>query len=153
MRNRHLFSAVLLVSGLMMFSTSAHAGPRSDALGQCLVQKSTDNDHLVLVRWMFSAMVQHPELAQLSKLSESDRERIDADVAKLFQRLITEDCRAEARSVVQEEGMIAFQSSFEVFGKVAAQAIFGHSAVNAAMGGLQKHLDGEVLSKALMSED
>jgi len=149
MRVFALFAMLLACS----LAAPAHAGPKSEALGQCLVKSSTTQDQLVLVRWMFSAMVQHPELKELSRLDDAQREKIDADVAASIQRLITRDCRPQARAVIQEEGMIAFQSAFEVFGRVAAQSIFGHPAVNAAMGGLDKHFDSKEMAKALMSDE
>jgi hypothetical protein len=47
------------------------------------------------------------------------------------------------------EGEVAIQSSFNVFGQVAAKELFSNPDVAAEMAGLEKHLDGNKIKEAL----
>jgi hypothetical protein len=53
------FRKPLLAVGLLLCS-AAHAGTYTDSLSACLVGKSTMDDHVVIVQWMFAAMSEKP---------------------------------------------------------------------------------------------
>lgn len=126
----------------MLLASTAHAGVYSDDMGKCLVSATSQADKTDLVRWIFATAALHPEVASIASVSQEQRERMDRDIAALFERLVTEDCRNEAREAIRYEGVnTAFESSFALLGKVAMQELMTNPEVNAGFEGFTKHLD------------
>ncbi len=140
MRSQLWFGSLLL-----LFATSASAGPFIDKLAICLVKSATDADKIVLMRWIFSAMASHPNVRDLGNVSSAQGDRHNKDVAELFTTLVTDRCRAETTDAVKYEGENAISASFEVLGKVAMQGLMEEPAVSTYMGGVDSNLDAEKL--------
>ncbi len=138
-----------MAAALLVFSVPSTAGIYSDDLSRCLVESSSSTDKMVLVRWMYTAMSLHPAVKPLAQISAAQVDQANKEVADLFVTLLTETCNAETRKAIQYEGPVAMQSSFEVFGKVAAGELFSNPDVAAGMAGLDRHMDKEKLSQAL----
>ena len=56
---KKLISIIILI---IFYQTSSQAGQYSDKFANCLMQKTTDRDKIVLVRWAFSALAHHSAL-------------------------------------------------------------------------------------------
>ena len=69
----------------------ANAGVFTDDLSRCIVQKTTDTDRTLLVKWMFAAVTRNPDLAGMASLSEADRDKLNSSTAALYDRLILSD--------------------------------------------------------------
>lgn len=121
--------------------TSVFAGPSSDRLAQCLVQKTTSQDHILLIQWVFSAMAAHPSMKNASTITEAQAKAYNQDMAKLFMRLITEDCRNETKEALDREGDSAIEGSFSVLGQVAMGSLMQNEAVQNRMMGFVEDLD------------
>lgn len=139
----------LFVAVTMLFSANVQAGVYSDDLSRCLVESSTPTDKLAFVRWMFTAMALHPAVKSLASVSEAKNESASKEVAGLFKTFLTKTCKTQAVKAVKYEGPIALQSSFEVFGKIAASELFSNPEVAAGMSKLNKYMDTESLQKEL----
>ncbi len=74
---------------------SAHAGLYTDDLARCLVDSTSKDDRVALVRWMFVAAAAHPAVASIANVSPKDREEADKKLATLFMRLLTDSCKEE----------------------------------------------------------
>jgi hypothetical protein len=126
----------------VLLAGAAHAGVYSDDMGKCLVSATSQADKTNLVRWIFATAALHPEVASIASVSQEERGRMDRDIAALFERLVTEDCREEAREAIRYEGMnTAFESSFALLGKVAMQELMTDPNVSAGFDGFTKYLD------------
>lgn len=113
----------------LLFAAPASAGPRADALAACTAAKTTSADRLLLVRWIGGAISAHPANAPASRLTDADREKIAAETAELFQRLLVQDCRSEAAETLVHEGLSGMSGSFEALGKLAMQEVMGEPNV------------------------
>lgn len=133
----------LVISGL------SQAGVYSDDLSRCLVESSTPTDKSVLVKWMFTSMALHPDVAAMAKVSDAQRSKSNKAAADMFTKLVTETCLDQAKKAIKYEGAVALQQGFAVFGQVAGQELFANPNVAKALAGLGDHIDNEKISSAL----
>ena len=141
---KSMFAVLLLV-----VSQYSAADVYTDDLAKCLVESSSPQDKLTLVEWMFTAMSLHPQVESMAAISKEKRASANKNVANLFARLLTETCVTQAKKAVQYEGGIAIQSSFRVFGQVAARELFAHPNVAAGLADLDKYIDKDKLNSTL----
>lgn len=129
----------------------AAAGPLTDKLGQCLVASATPADRTVLMRWMFTMMVLHPDIQDLAQIDPAKSEDASKQAGALFQRLLVADCRADFIAAYRAEQMVAVQGSFQVLGQVAGEGLFSAPEVAAGMSSLVSHVDQNEMN-ALFTE-
>lgn len=112
--NKLLLSVIFVsVSGLSV-SVSAD----TQALGTCLTDSLNGKERKLLVKWIYFAMANHPELKANSKISEADRVNSDKATGELITRLFVQDCPEEAK-LAQKSDPMAVQKAFEFVGQVA----------------------------------
>ena len=143
-------AAVAVGSGLP--SSSAVAGPTTDALSACLADNTTGRDRKELARWVFFGMASHPEMRSLSNVTQADRDGLDRAMASTVMRLVTENCRAEGRSALNKDGNAAFEAAFATIGKLAMQELMSNPDVNTSFSRYTRYIDQKKLSSALTSE-
>jgi hypothetical protein len=134
-------AALLTLMSAITFIVPAHAGIYADDLSRCLIENSSKEDRLALVRWLFTAATAHPAVADVAKVSPEQLDQANKTTADLFMRLLTDSCVAQAKKAVEYEGPATFAVSFQVLGQVAGAELFGSPEVNAAMAGLEKYTD------------
>ncbi len=140
---------IVFLSIIFTSSAPAIAGVYTDDLSRCLVESSTSEDKLTLVKWMFTGMALHPTVKPMAPITEEQRDGANKNAAKLFVRLLTETCVAQTKNAVKYEGQLAIQSSFQVFGQVAGKELLTNPDVAAGMSGLEKHFDSDKLNEVL----
>lgn len=133
-------SAILALAVFSMAS-AAQAGPAVDAFGKCLVQSSTGKDRIAFIRWMYAAMSAHPDVRSTSAISPELRNEISAQAGAVMDRLVLNDCHAQAVAAVREGGATAVASSFEVFGRVAMTELMADPSVGKELNALSSHID------------
>ncbi len=134
-----------IISILLLASTTSYAGPFTDKLSICLVEKTTVDDKNKLIRWVFGAMSSHPIVKNLSNVPKKVGEELNKNTANLFMELLTNRCKDEAKKAIQYEKQLAIQTSFSILGKVAMQGIMTNKNVTQFMGGLDTYLDKDKL--------
>lgn len=127
----------------------AAAGPYADDLSKCLVRSTGEEDKRALVKWIFSAVALHPDVADIAKVTPEQRNDMTRTTAKLFEKLLTESCRSEVRQAVQYEGSQTIGASFQILGQVAARELFSNPNVSAHMAELAKHIDHKKMAEAM----
>jgi hypothetical protein len=154
MKNRMASSLLgsLLVLGATI-SASAVAGPYTEKLSECLVNKTTTADKNVLMNWMFAAMALNPSVAKYTVISDANREKINVDMATLVEVLITESCKTQLQEAAKYDGDTALQTSFEVFGREAARELFANPAVAKNMASFSKLIDMDKINAAMEQKD
>ena len=141
---RQVLSAIALCVAAS-FALPAHATPSSDALGECLVDKTTGHDRKLLARWVFVTMAAHPELHDMFVMTDQTRDAANQETANLFMRLVTVDCVNETRTAVDKDGALAMKLAFSKLGEVAMQELMTNPAVQASFGALDHYLDRDKL--------
>jgi hypothetical protein len=149
MRHKPLMAGPLLGCLIAVIPCVAIAGPFADDMAKCLVKSTSDADRTDLVRWMFSSMSLHPDLASMSTISAQARNEIDAKVGKLYARLLFESCKSETAQAVQNEGPQTIQYAFQILGQVAARGLFTDPHVTGAMQALEKNIDQAKLKELM----
>ena len=144
------FCAALMAFGVAL-TQDAHAGPASDALSACLMQSTTVDDRTTLVTWMFTMATLHPGVAPIANVSQERRMAANQQMAALFQRLLTVDCRPQAVQALRDDGQKATEMGFQQLGQAAGRELFGHPSVAAGMAGLMVFLDPKSF-ESLMAE-
>jgi hypothetical protein len=124
-----LLIASLLLAGAEPAQTSVYTGD----LAKCLVAKTSDNDRLTLVKWIFAAISASPKVADMTHVDDAGRETHNRQVAALFNRLIAVDCRAEAVAGIRYEGQPALEGAFGTLGQVAMRDLMNEDRVSASV--------------------
>jgi hypothetical protein len=140
---------VMLAGVLLVTSGGVNAGIYTDDLSRCLIEKSTSNDKIKLVKWMFTAMSLHPAVNGLARVTKADRDAANKEMAELMMDLITVRCVEQSKKAVQYEGAVAIQTSFQLFGQIAGKELFSNPQVAEGMSGLQKYIDADRFNKRL----
>ncbi len=152
MRRVSLFASLGLGVMVSIGPAPASAGPYADDMAKCLVKSASPEDRTVLVKWIFSAIALHPDLASMAVIPAKQREEITSSAGALFQRLLLVSCRAETQAAVQNEGQAAIQYAFSILGQVATRGLLTDPHVVAGLQDLSKGLDEEKL-KSLLQPD
>jgi hypothetical protein len=141
-----------LAAGLIMcHAAPVFAGIYSDELGKCLVNSTTKDDRVDLMRWLFVAASHHPAVKPITSVSPAQQEESDRKTGALFMKLLTVSCKTETQKALRGEGIVTIKLAFEVLGKLAGQELFSSPEVTGNMQGLAKYIDADKI-KALASE-
>lgn len=145
----------ILLSGALAaaFALPAHAGLYADDLSRCLVEKSTPEDKNALIRWVIAITTLHPAVRPIAQVDAEARTRANQETARIFERLLTQQCLDQTRQAVRYEGAAAIQSGFQTLGQVAMVELFADPGVAAALGELDKVIDAQKLREALQGPD
>ena len=134
---------VLVAAGALAgaWGGDARADVHTDALGACFVASTTDADRVAFVRWMFMALSKHPEVADLAKVTEAQRQAGNRSTAALVGRLVLTDCRTQSAAALRHDGLDAVLAAFELVGESAAEGLMSHPAVAAQFEVLGGYID------------
>jgi hypothetical protein len=117
-------------------------GGPSSPLAACLADHSTGKDRKDLARWMFSAMSQHPAIADLSAATPALREEVNRTVGAMVTRMLTVDCVKEAKAAVSgADSKLVFEQAFGQLGQLAMQEIMTDPNVARGLQDLPKYMD------------
>lgn len=117
-----LITAFLLPS----FNASAQA---YNALSQCVIDSTSKVDRLKIAKLYVLGVSLHPETKDLFSVTATQRNKMKKQSLDVFNRLIFEDCKAEADKTLAIEGQKGIEQGFEVLGKVAMTEIYTHPSV------------------------
>ena|SRR5712691_2590554 len=130
----------------MLVGSSALAGPYGDDLSKCLVIATEHKDKTDLVRFIFAAAAQHPDVSNIASISDKQRTEMARTVGRLYERLLTESCRTQYRDAVKYEGQQVLPMSFSVLGQVAMRGLMENPAVTKAFGEIDTFLDKDKIN-------
>ncbi len=143
---RRLIAAAAAACAL---ACGANAGVYGDDMSKCLVKSATADDQAVFVQWTFAALSLHPNVKSMANVTDEQRETLNKQIAALFVRLMTKDCRAETLATLKYEGFAAAEQSFMVFGQAAGRGLFSDPAVQQGMAGLGTAFDTKDMNELL----
>ncbi len=142
------------ILGTLGFATlipGAVAGPAADALGNCLSDNTTGKERKDMARWVFVGMSAHPDIQNLSRVTEANRDELDRTMASILTRLLSENCSAQARSAMEKEGPASFQAAFSAMGRLAMQELMSNPDVNFSFNRYAKYLDKNKINSVFSS--
>lgn len=143
---------VAIIISSAIATTSAIAGPATDALGTCLSDNTTGKERKDLARWIFVGMSAHPDMQGLVNITEANREELNRMMASIITRLITENCKSQAKLAIEKEGAESFQDAFGAIGKLAMQELMSNPEVNSSFTNYSKYLDSNKINSAFSNK-
>jgi len=141
-----------VIVGAAITASSATAGSATDALTACMADNTTGKDRKDLARWVFVGMSAHPEIQSLSKVTEANRDELDRMLATMVTRLMTENCRVQAKLAMENEGSAAFEAAFGAIGRLAMQELMSNPAVTSSFTRYAKYLDKNKINSAFSNK-
>ena len=102
--------ALLACAALFAVTTAAEAGVYGDDMSRCLVDQTTKEERISLVRWMFVAASSHPAVASIANVGAEEMDASNKSLGQLVTTLLTERCREQTKTGVKYEGPAAIQS-------------------------------------------
>ena len=141
---KKLISIIILI---IFYQTSSHAGQYSNEFANCLMQKTTDRDKIVLVRWAFSALAHHSALRDEFNIPKSKFTKHEIAVADYVQYILGTVCFKETKNVLKYEGDEAFLKGFELLGEIAFLSLTNETAVAEALENYVIHIDPEFIKR------
>lgn len=145
-----LRSTVIAVT--LLVTPLAQAGVYSNELAKCLVESTTQQDRLSLVKWLFTSAASHPAVRPIISVDAAQVDQGNRETAALFMRLLTDSCRQESEKALKYEGQVTIQTSFRVLGEVAGQELFTSPEVAQSMSGINQYLDKKALQSLQIIE-
>jgi hypothetical protein len=139
------FMRTLSICVMLLAATSANAGVYGDDMSRCLVEKTTKEERIALVRWMFVAASAHPAVADIAKVGADELDKSNMVLGQLMTTLLTDRCKEQSKKAVKYEGPAAIQLGFQVLGQVAGSDLFSSPEVAKGMAGLEKYVDKKKL--------
>jgi hypothetical protein len=152
---RHVLKTVVLtlaVATALPLTVQAAPDPASEALSACLVRSATPEDRTTLIRWAFTVVARHPNVADLSSITDEQRQAVNKATGKLLTRLISSDCAAEARSAIATGGQESLTGAFNALGQDALKDLMSDRSVQSSFGELLNYVDQGALLRALMTQ-
>ena len=141
---RKLFLILILIT---FYQTNSLAWQYSDKFANCLMQKTTDRDKIVLVRWAFSALAHHSALRDEFNIPKSKFTKHEIAVADYVQYILGTVCFKETKNVLRYEGDEAFLKGFELLGEIAFLSLTNETAVAEALENYVIHIDPEFIKR------
>ena len=139
----HIALASLLLCCFFLWTKPASAGVYTDDLSKCLVAKSTPEEKTLLMTWLFAAIALNPKLAPMVNMTAKERDKINSDTGKLFEKMLTDTCKPEAKLAIKNDGTSAIVAGFNVFGEVGVRELYSEPLVAEEMDKLHKYLEME----------
>ena len=131
----------------------ASAGPTVDQLSDCLVKSTTATDKTAVLQWTFVALSVHPDLKTYGNVTDEQRTQLDKKLAQTLQRILVEQCSAQAKAVIQAEGLQAVGDSFQELGSITGEEILKNPEVKQQLKGVVRYLDLNKLMMTFLTPD
>ena len=134
---------------VLLFSLNVKAEIYGDKFTECLLNNTSDRDKIILVKWMFVTMSQHPILKREFPISENKKESANIAIADYISYIIGSTCKEETKEVVRYEGEEAFIESFEYLGEIAMMLLIQNEDVMIAYEDYLKFIDESIFLELL----
>ncbi|ESQ75949.1 hypothetical protein [Asticcacaulis sp. AC402] len=144
-------TVAMAVALTLPLAAPSHAGPASEALSRCLIQKSTKTDRANLARWIFGVIARHPSVSDLSAMTDAKYEKVNRAAGDVFTRLMAVDCAAESAEALRAESSDGFGQAFKSLGELAMTELMGDPAVQSGSSDLVKYIDLNAFAQAIIS--
>ena len=133
---------------ILLLAVFLYAGPYTNQLSKCLIDSTSKKDKIILINWIFAMYSAHPNIKIIS-IPQSKRDIYYKKVAKLFVRLLTEDCKIEFKEALKYEGKYALSQSFSLLGQVSARELISNPLVTKESMKYLKYIDKNKFEKLL----
>ena len=128
------FYGVLLGVGLLYGGmTNAQAGQYADVLARCLVNSASEQDNIVMLKWIYAVIGINKNLQGLSSVSDVQRQQYAKQVGAFFSRAYQDTCKSQVSDTLLFEGHNGISHAGEIFGGYVMSKVFQDTAVLSAL--------------------
>ena len=145
--------SILAGGALLMMSQFTMASTAQDQLSSCLVKSTTAADKTSVLQWTFAALSTHPDLKAFAQVSDAQKEQLDQNFAAVLQRILVEQCSAQAKAVIQADGVEGIGSSFQELGQITGEEILKNPEIKAQLKGVLRYVDLNKLVMTFLTPD
>ncbi len=130
---------------LLLFSftfSNASASDYSQRLTYCMIGNTSDENKVILINWLISAMVSHPRIRGVHSVT-FDQELHDALDRKManFMIFILNSCQNEFADVIDYEGELAVEKAFSTWGEMAFMLLLQNAKVQENLSSFERYFD------------
>jgi hypothetical protein len=143
---RSIIAGIAALIAVGVVTTPASAGIYGDDATRCMAKSVSENDQIVLVKWIFSAMAMHPSIKQYANISAEQKVEFDGQVNAIVTRLLTQSCRKETVAALRYEGSSFLESSFRALGEIAMGGLTTNPEVAAGLTSWATNMDKEAFA-------
>lgn len=134
---------------IMFFSFNINAGVYEDRYTSCILENTSERDRVILVKWVFVILSEHPSLKNDFSVSADLKIAQDMAIADYVSYVIGEKCLSESQDVLKYEGEEAFLTAFELLGEIAFEEIAGNEDVSKSFERYLQYIDPSLFDKLM----
>ena len=131
----------------LFISFNVNAGPYQDRYTSCILENTSERDRIILVKWLFVLLAEHPSLKDDFPTTEDDKISNDMAVADYISYVLGVKCLNETIDVLEYEGEEAFLKGFELLGEVAFMELADHEDVSSSFERYIQYIDPSFFEK------
>lgn len=146
MRRAAIFTIML---GTACTIQNSYAAAPNETLSECLSNQTTGQDRKALVKWMFIALSNHPELKSMTQITTKERETINQNMAQLITELLTKRCTTQARAIIATQGAQGLEASFKSLGEIAMRELTFNPEFITGIAEYGRYVDEEKMKQSL----
>jgi hypothetical protein len=120
--------------------TPAQESAYARALGECMTNKSTGDDRATFAQWFAVVINSSSKVRGVATVAPGKKDELDRKVAALFTRLMTIDCRDEAKPLWRARSQAGFRTAGEVLGRLAIQEVMSGEDADRMFGGYLSYI-------------
>lgn len=132
-------------------SSLATAGAATDSLSTCLADNTTGKDRKDLARWVYVGMSSHPEIRELSNVTDRNRDDLNKMMAAMLTKLMTENCLTQTKLAIEKDGNEAIKTAFGYMGQLAMQELMANPEVVSSFSKFGEYIDKNKFKSAFTS--
>ena len=131
----------------LLISFNINAGPYQDRYTSCILENTSERDKIILVKWLFVLLAEHPSLKNDFPTTEDDKISNDMAVADYISYVLGVKCLNETKDVLKFEGEEGFLKAFELLGEVAFMELADHEDVSSSFERYIQYIDPSLFEK------
>ena len=131
----------------LLISFNVNAGPNQDRYTSCILENTSERDKIILVKWLFVLLAEHPSLKNDFPTNEDDKISNDMAVADYISYVLGVKCLNETIDVLEYEGDEAFLKGFELLGEVAFMELADNEDVSSGFERYIQYIDPSLFEK------
>ncbi|MBD3773252.1 MAG: hypothetical protein IE921_06700 [Rhodobacteraceae bacterium] len=119
----------------------------SAALGQCILDKTTGGDRILVARWMAASLAMAPQMDGLIAVDAKAKQATDREMGGLFTRIFTVDCRPQAAKLLKAGDRQGVESAGGKLGQMAMRELMSDPRAMAALMAYMNYVDSSKIAE------
>jgi hypothetical protein len=110
-------------------------------MSECLINSMTEEDKRKLIRLLFIALSQNPNVSDLSNNTPAVREEVARDASKVLDAMLLDKCLAQAHNLLKDRNTEGLGNAFEKINSLLYWGLVKHPSVESAVDNYLEYMD------------